>query len=64
MWTQLNANKFNETPNHNDTKEDSRSPCEGLQVAGKKPLAMLDIFLGICRCRISNVLKHPKLFYM
>jgi hypothetical protein len=25
---------------------------------------MLDIFLGICRCRISNVLKHPKLFYM
>ncbi len=64
MWTQLDANKNNETLNHNGTKEDSRTPFEGLQVASKRPLAMLDIFLGICRCRISNVLKHPKKIYM
>jgi hypothetical protein len=64
MWTQLDANKKNETPNHNGAKEDSRTPFEGSQVPGKKPIAILDIFLGICRCRISNVLEHPKLFYM
>lgn len=64
MWTQLGANKSNEMPNHNGTKTYSRTPFEGSQATCKKPFAILDIFLGICRCRTSNVLRHPKLFNM
>jgi len=39
-----------------------RIPSEGLQVVSKKPLAMSNFFPKIHRCRISNVLKHPKKF--
>jgi hypothetical protein len=51
-WTQLDANKSNETSKHNGTKEESKTPFEGLQAISEKPLAMLNFFTRIHRCRI------------
>jgi hypothetical protein len=62
LWTQLDTNKSNKAPKHNHTKEVSKTPFNGLQAIGKRPLEMSNLLTRIHKCKILCVKKFIQNF--